>query len=40
MPTRLPPGSDRGDTRALPAVWTERAGFEAANTRLLGSVSV
>ena len=33
-PTLFPPGSDRGDnTRALPAIWKERATFEkdAAN---------
>jgi cytochrome c556 len=24
----FPPGSDRGQTRALPAVWSDRAGFE------------
>ncbi len=40
MPTRFPPGSDRGDTKALPAVWSERAGFETANTRLLGQLDV
>jgi len=27
----FPPGSDKGDTRALPAVWTDWAGFEAAS---------
>jgi cytochrome c556 len=40
MPTRFPPGSDQGDTKALPAVWSDRAGFEAANTRLLGQLDV
>jgi cytochrome c556 len=40
MPTRFPPGSDQGDTKALPAVWSERPGFEAANTRLLGQLEV
>jgi cytochrome c556 len=24
----FPPGSDRGETRALPAIWSDRAGFE------------
>lgn len=27
----FPAGSDKGETRALPAVWTDWAGFEAAN---------
>lgn len=27
----FPAGSDRGDTRALPAVWTDNAGFVQAN---------
>ena len=36
MPTRFPEGSDTGDTKALPAIWSDRAGFEAANTRALG----
>lgn len=40
MPTRFPPGSDQGDTKALPAVWSERPGFDAANTRLLGQLDV
>jgi cytochrome c556 len=26
----FPPGSDKGDSKALPAVWTDSAGFEAA----------
>ncbi len=26
--TLFPPGSDRGDTRALPTIWSDRAGFE------------
>jgi cytochrome c556 len=29
--TMFPPGSDKGDTLAAPAIWTDRAGFEAAN---------
>ena len=24
-------GSDKGDTKALPAIWTDRAGFQAAS---------
>lgn len=27
----FPPGSDKGDTKALPTVWTDMAGFEAAS---------
>lgn len=27
----FPAGSDKGDTRALPAIWTDWAGFEAAS---------
>ncbi len=30
MPPLFPAGSGSGDTRALPAVWSERAGFEQA----------
>ena len=31
FPTLFPAGSDKGhDTKALPAVWTDRAGFEKA----------
>lgn len=31
MPALFPAGSGTGDTRALPAIWTDRAGFEQAN---------
>ena len=27
MPRRFPRGSDRGETRALPAIWSEKANF-------------
>jgi cytochrome c556 len=40
MPSRFPEGSNTGDTKALPTVWTERAGFETANTRMLGQLDV
>lgn len=40
MPHLFPPGSATGDTKALPAVWSERAGFDAANTRMLGQLDV
>jgi cytochrome c556 len=35
FPPRFPAGSGSGDTRALPAIWTDRAGFEAANGNML-----
>lgn len=35
FPARFPAGSGSGDTRALPAIWTDRAGFEAANGNML-----
>jgi cytochrome c556 len=28
--TLFPPGSDSGDTRAMPTIWSDRAGFERA----------
>lgn len=28
FPTLFPAGSDKGDTKAAPAIWTDRAGFE------------
>ncbi|MCQ4161050.1 cytochrome c [Roseomonas sp. GC11] len=30
LPTLFPPGSDKGETRALPAVWSDRDGFDKA----------
>ncbi|MCA3367149.1 MAG: cytochrome c [Roseomonas sp.] len=35
FPARFPAGSGSGDTRALPAIWTDRAGFETANANIL-----
>lgn len=29
------PGTDKGDTRALPAIWTEQAKYKAASERLM-----
>lgn len=29
----FPPGSDTGDTKALPAIWSDRAGFDAARAK-------
>ncbi len=34
-PTTFPPGSDKGPTKALPAVWTDRAGFDKAAANLV-----
>jgi cytochrome c556 len=34
IPSLFPPGSDKGDTRALPAIWQQRAQFEAIATKL------
>ncbi|MCS6931735.1 MAG: cytochrome c [Acetobacteraceae bacterium] len=34
FPDRFPPGTDSGDTRALPAVWQNRAGFLEAYAAL------
>ncbi|HTZ70270.1 MAG TPA: cytochrome c [Acetobacteraceae bacterium] len=34
LPSLFPPGTEKGhDTKALAAVWTDRAGFEKAATR-------
>ncbi|WP_286852284.1 cytochrome c, partial [Hydrogenophaga sp. 70-12] len=33
------PGTDRGDTRAEPAVWTEQAKFKAASEKMMGEVA-
>lgn len=38
IPTRFPPGSDVGDTRAQPAVWTDRATFEQRAAALVAQV--
>jgi cytochrome c556 len=35
FPSRFPEGSNVGDTRARPEVWTDRAGFETAWRNLL-----
>lgn len=35
----FPPGSDAGETKALPAVWSNRAGFEAADAAFVKAVS-
>lgn len=35
FPARFPPGSDKDGSRALPAVWSDRAGFEQANANMV-----
>jgi len=37
--TLFPPGSDAGDTKALPAVWRDRAAFEAADAAFVKAVN-
>lgn len=34
FPTLFPEGSDTGDTKAQPAIWTDRAGFDALAAKL------
>ena len=38
MPGRFPDGSDRGDTRALPAIWAEKANFETVNNNMVNQL--
>jgi cytochrome c556 len=38
MPSHFPNGSDQGDTRALPAIWSDNTGFVQANTNALNSL--
>lgn len=33
--TMFPPGSDKGDTLAAPSIWTDRAGFDAINNKVV-----
>lgn len=40
MPAHFPAGSGTGDTKARPAIWTDWAEFERANTRVLGQLEV
>lgn len=35
LPALFPAGSGTGDTRALPAIWSDRAGFEQANANMV-----
>jgi cytochrome c556 len=34
-PKLFPAGSDKGDTRALPAIWSDHAGFLQANATMI-----
>ena len=34
MPSLFPPGSDKGATKAAPAIWTDNAGFQTAAAAL------
>jgi cytochrome c556 len=38
MPALFPAGSGTGDTKARPEIWSDRAGFEQANTNALGRI--
>lgn len=35
LPALFPEGSGSGNTRALPAIWSDRAGFERANANMV-----
>ncbi|MFC0408750.1 c-type cytochrome [Roseomonas elaeocarpi] len=37
VPALFPAGSEQGDTKALPAVWSDRAGFERASANALAA---
>jgi cytochrome c556 len=38
VPALFPAGSGTGETRALPTIWSDRAGFEQANTNMLNQL--
>jgi cytochrome c556 len=40
LPALFPPGSGTGDTKALPAIWTDWSRFEEANTKVIGQLEV
>ncbi len=40
VPERFPPGSDRGDTRALPAIWAEKANFDTIANNMVNQLQV
>jgi cytochrome c556 len=35
LPAMFPAGSGTGDTRALPTIWSDRAGFEQVNANMV-----
>ena len=37
--TMFPPGSDNGDTLAAPAIWSDRAGFDAINNKTVDAAT-
>lgn len=37
FPSQFPPGSDKGNTKALPAVWSDPAGFRKAADEFVGA---
>jgi cytochrome c556 len=39
MPALFPPGTGTGDTKALPAIWTDFGKFQELNTALLGQLA-
>lgn len=38
LPALFPAGSGTGETRALPAIWSDRAGFEQVNTNMVNQL--
>jgi cytochrome c556 len=38
LPARFPEGSGTGNTRALPSIWTDRAGFERAHANMVAQL--
>jgi cytochrome c556 len=40
LPALFPAGSDTGNTRALPTVWSDRAGFEQVNANMITQLGV
>lgn len=40
LPARFPEGSGTGNTRALPTIWSDRAGFERANADMIAQLRV
>ena len=39
FPALFPPGSEEGDTKAGPAIWTDMAGFTAASQKLVADAT-